>query len=397
MSAPLHDLQRRVAAQEPPPFDVAAIVARGNLRRRRRRAGLALGAAALVVGVVVAGTTLIGHDRRSSGPVTPPTPTVTELPAPAPTRPLTYADDYRTGPPPPWRIRSVRYGDRTLRPGLNVLHMDLTDDGVALVAENGGVYFTDGSSVERIGSVTIQMNFSDTDVKSGADGSLLAWFSPPRPTSHLVVYDTHDRTVVARKAIPGCGNDQCWVSAVVGDQVYVDPEPDSSDADTRSLLALDLTNGSVLRTDPRGLAEDMRGRPRALVVGGSFAGGEVVNSEAAFEPQGGFLVLRRFVRETADGEGVFTRGGFDATGRRLHLRLPQGYQPAQVDYSLFQWLDNDRFAVMTGAVHSSFGWNGFRGYGDILVCDIARQRCDLAAKGPGGGRYRLVPHLDVPN
>lgn len=60
-------------------------------------------------------------------------------------------------------------------------------------------------------------------------------------------------------------------------------------------------------------------------------------------------------------------------------------------------LDDDRFAVMAGAAHSRFGWNGFRGYGDILVCDIARERCELAVEGPTDDGYRIVPHLDVPN
>jgi hypothetical protein len=54
---------------------------------------------------------------------------------------------------------------------------------------------------------------------------------------------------------------------------------------------------------------------------------------------------------------------------------------------------------MSGATHTTFGngWNGFRGYGDILVCDIAHERCTLAASGPRDGGYRIVPHLDVPN
>lgn len=56
-------------------------------------------------------------------------------------------------------------------------------------------------------------------------------------------------------------------------------------------------------------------------------------------------------------------------------------------YVLFQWLDDDRFAVMAGAAHNEFGWNGLPGYGDILVCDIARERCTLAAKG--AARRRL--------
>jgi DNA-directed RNA polymerase specialized sigma24 family protein len=36
------------------------------------------------------------------------------------------------------------------------------------------------------------------------------------------------------------------------------------------------------------------------------------------------------------------------------------------------------------------------GYGDVLVCDIARERCTLAAPGPDDG-LRLVPHLVLPN
>jgi hypothetical protein len=59
---------------------------------------------------------------------------------------------------------------------------------------------------------------------------------------------------------------------------------------------------------------------------------------------------------------------------------------------------------MAGAVHNEFGWNGFSGYGDILVCDIAREECTLAVPGPAGvstsdgwGALRLVPHRDVPS
>ena len=50
-------------------------------------------------------------------------------------------------------------------------------------------------------------------------------------------------------------------------------------------------------------------------------------------------------------------------------------------------------------------WWDFPGYGDILVCDIARERCTLAVPGPDGGPpddnfgdgFRLVPHLTLPN
>ena len=57
---------------------------------------------------------------------------------------------------------------------------------------------------------------------------------------------------------------------------------------------------------------------------------------------------------------------------------------------------------MAGATHD-FGLSGWSGYGDILVCDIARERCTLAVPGPDAGLqrqlgdgFRLVPHLDPP-
>jgi hypothetical protein len=75
-----------------------------------------------------------------------------------------------------------------------------------------------------------------------------------------------------------------------------------------------------------------------------------------------------------DGTVTTCYGGFDTRGRRLHLRLPSGYTPAGAPYELLQWLDDDRFAVMAGATHE-FGLSGWSGYGDILVCDIARERC----------------------
>ena len=90
----------------------------------------------------------------------------TSAPSPAPTststRPLTYTDDYvgHRRWSPRWLIQSIRYGDHTLRPGIDVMHMDLTDDGLALVAKNGGIYFADGSSVEKIGNSNIDEGFS---------------------------------------------------------------------------------------------------------------------------------------------------------------------------------------------------------------------------------------------
>ena len=138
-------------------------------------------------------------------------------------------------------------------------------------------------------------------------------------------------------------------------------------------------------------------------MGHDYASGEVVtqdvNPEAVFfEARGSTLELKRIVRGAGTNTPDFGYGGFDTTGRRLHLQLPAGYTPAEHTYNLFQWLDDDRFAVMAGATHGSggFGEGGWSGYGDILVCDIARDRCTLAAPGPAAD-FRLVPHLTLPN
>ena len=96
----------------------------------------------------------------------------TSSPSPAPTststRPLTYTDDYvgHRRWSSRWLIRSIRYGDHTLRPGIDVLHMDLTDDGLAMVANNGGIYFADESSVEKIGNSSIDGSFAGAPTTS---------------------------------------------------------------------------------------------------------------------------------------------------------------------------------------------------------------------------------------
>ncbi len=348
----------------------------------------------------------------------------TSAPSPAPTststRPLTYTDDYvddwRCGPPR-WLIQSIRYGDHTLRPGIDVMHMDLTDDGLALVANNGGIYFTDESSVEKIGNSNTIEGFSwiAEGVKSANSGSLLAWFAPTRPDRSLVVYDTRERQVLAEVPTPGCGAYDCQLAAVVGDRVYWST-PDSYSfcarvqfCAGRPLMALDVPSGRVFETKAKALMEDLRAHPRAFVAGDTFATGQVMTDESnwqatAFTPQGSTLELRRVVRVKANGDQVFAFGGFDTTGRRLNLRLPDGYTPAEHPYALFQWLDDDRFAVMPGATHEN-GWMASRVTETSSSATSPERNAPWPSPGPlaclpataAGDGFRLVPHRDVPN
>ena len=411
MNISLRDLKRHVDETAPPPLDVEAIVARGDARLRRRRAALAAGSASLVVLAIVTSVTLTGSDRRSSTPADNPTPTLTDNITPSVARPLTYTDDY-AGEPPFWRMRTIQYGDRVLRLGFDVTAIDITDDGLALVAADGGIYVTDGSSTEKIGESTIDygMTYSASGVKTSTSGSLVAWFTPWGPDRSLVVYDAHEHRVLADVPRPDCVPDECQVATVVGDRVYYW----DSDVEGPGLRVLDVPTEKVSKTDARALSEDLRSHPRGFVKGDSYDTGEVVNQDinteaVFFVPRGSTLELSRVVRDSGadidgDGEGdgpvIFGYGGFDTTGRPLNLQLPAGYTPAENPYVLFQWLDDDRFAVMAGATHD-FGLSGWSGYGDTLVCDIAQQRCTLAVPGPPGGPsgvgFRLVPHLTLPN
>ena len=397
MNDALHDLARHADDVPTPTFDVAGIIEVGDARRRRRRQGAAAGVALSLAAVVVVGSALAGRTDSSGPPAVDPTrPVETSDPTvvPGSVRPLVYSDDYRAdfSSGPSWPIRSIDYGGRTLRPGLDVLHIDVTDDGLVLEDTEGGVHLSDGSAVTRIGSVTVPEGqaWSDGDVVSGAAGSLVAWVDAG--TQDLVVYDTHERDVAARIAVPVCADDGCYLRDIVDDHVYV-----QGDLADFTEWRVDMSTGTATRTDRAAYQADLRRHARAIVTGT----GEVVSDELILTAVDGLLEPRRFVEDGPDDEGVFVNGGTDTLGRKLALRLPAGYRPDS-EFALFMWLDDDRFAAMAGGVRTaadkSVGWTDAPEYGDILVCDIAVQRCRLAARGPSEeDRFRLVPHVDAPN
>lgn len=318
---------------------------------------------------------------------------------PAGGRPLTYSDDviYVEHPYVQWRMRTIQYGARVLDPDVDASEMDLTDDGVVIVAPDGGVYFTSGETTDRIGQAA---PFGTTGfswlgvVTTSVSGSLAAWFTPVGPDRSLVVYDTHEGRVVAEVQPDACVPYGCWPVAVVGNRVYFEAD--------EQLLVLDVTTGSVSETDEQALAEELRSQPRGFVLGDDFETGEVVNvhknDEVFFDPRGSTLEPTRIVSGEGTDHPELGYGGFDTTGRRLNLQLPEGYTPADGSYTLFQWIDDDRFAVMPTNVEEK--GLALSGYGDILVCDIARERCTLAAHGRPHGkglydRLRFVPHLPL--
>ena len=167
------DLQNLLAARadtvEPPTFDPLAVVARGE-RRVRRRNRLTAAAAALALAVAL-GVTALVLDRGGDQIAPSERPDLTWTPG---TRPITYGQE-----------QTLHLGTREIDTGLDFLSVDLTDDGAALTTLDGGIWFTDGETVERIGStLTGRVRPDGVDwlatrprdwVVTDTAGSLMAW------------------------------------------------------------------------------------------------------------------------------------------------------------------------------------------------------------------------------
>ena len=141
----------------------------------------------MAVAVVAVSVTAVFLGRDADRRVEP-------APAPAPvTRPLTYADG-----------STIHYGDRTIDADGPVVELDVTDDGVGFRTGDGRIWFTDGSTVDRLGALgetgpgyrdpwpltgrRAQMASTDWDAKDGSPTtgrrcrSKAAPSSPARPT-----------------------------------------------------------------------------------------------------------------------------------------------------------------------------------------------------------------------
>jgi len=296
MSTSLRDLNRRVDAISPPEFDIAGIVERGNSRRRHRRAGLAAGVVALVVASVAAANVVAPSQRHTDGPADDLGPPKAQVSP----RPLTYTDDYRErwSSEPHWLIQSFHYGEQRIGLDVSAEQMDVTDDGVVLAGEDGGVYFADGATIERVGETQREHPWASGHVDTGNAGSLVSWFTPAEPTASLVVYDTNRGKVIAEQDIPRC-TAGCSQLGIVGDRVYVDDPVDETagSGPHDRIFALDVTSGDVTPTDMRAFWDDLRSQPRALVKSHDPAAGEVVATDAWLAIRNDRLVLQWLLDE----------------------------------------------------------------------------------------------------
>ena len=220
-------LARRARAVEPPAFDVHALVSVGEKRLRRRRFGAVAGsvlAVALAVGVPAVVWDLGEEPRSVEQPKPPGPPRKVEEPG---TRPIAYGQG-----------QTLHLGNREIDTGLDFLSVAVTDDGAALTTIDGGIWFADGRTVERIGS-TIALRVRPRSVSGPAGmprdwvitdtaGSLLAWLEypgqrPDRP--ELVVYDSARRVVLDRRPIEVPDGGSATVLAIAGRAVFLGEGP----------------------------------------------------------------------------------------------------------------------------------------------------------------------------
>ena len=154
---------------------------------------------------------------------------------------------------------------------------------------------------------------------------------------------------------------------------------------------------------------DLRSQPRTLVLGDSYEAGTVSDGiDVMFINQGSRLVAVGVPEDlggplTSCGTDRCETSAFDTSGAPVRLRVPDGYVGAR-SFTVFQWLDDDRIALMAGAGGNFvFGLDNDlpgdnAGYGDILVCRVSTGACELAVKGPelSGDIHRIVPDYGTP-
>jgi hypothetical protein len=372
-------LARRAHAVEPPALDVHALVSVGERRLRRRRFGAVAGsvlAVALAVGVPAVVWQLGGEPRSIEQPKPPGPPRKVGEPG---TRPITYGQG-----------QTLHLGNREIDTELDFLSVAVTDDGAALTTIDGGIWFADGRTVERIGS-TIALRVKPRSVSAPAGlprdwvitdtaGSRLAWMEypdqrPDRP--ELVVYDTARRVVLNRKPIEVDDGGSANVLAISGQAVFLGVEEPDSD----SVHRYDVDTEMLEHVDRAELAASRRGVSRALIVGSSAEAGGVLHTEGFLADMG--VPVSKVTHSGTNSVGRLTVNDgeledlFDPhTGEPVKLRVPPGYESSQMWF--LQWLDDTRFTLISVIPGRYGNWpGGSAPVGDLLVCRITEGRCDV--------------------
>lgn len=356
MNADLREmLTARADAVETPRLDPAAVLARGERLVGQRRRRMAYVAACGVALVVAAALVVVPGPGDRVSPAGPTDPTRTTEPG---ARPLGYVQG-----------RVLHLGGREVDTGLDALSLDLTDDGAALTTLDGGIWFSDGTGVERIGTVPggtrIRDGMSWDDgghpgewVVSDSKGSLLAWVERADAADgggpELVVYDSNRRHVLLREPVPTVSpRDGAVVAALAGREVFVVPERRGMRPET--MVRFSVGGGQPEEVDRETFAVAVRAVPRALLLGPSVRNDVLGTSDGRREHGVDF-------DELIEVRNQRLQDVFDAeTGAPLELELPADDPVFEVHF--LQWLDDDQFTLWAD--------------GDLVACQVSAGECRL--------------------
>jgi hypothetical protein len=361
------DVLRRLGDQiVPPPFEAL----RDTADRRVRRAKVATSLAVAATVVAISATTVyLGRDadRRIE-------------PAPAPTvRLLTYADG-----------RTIHYGEHTVEADAPVVELDVTDDGVGFRTDDGGIWFTDGSTIDRLGALgQTGPGYGDTWpltsrpgwMLSPNAGSRLVWFEFPAPGEpEVVVYDTDTQHEVARDRVD-LGPGHTAVPALLSDSFvywFNDPDPEELPEDQAQVRYDPATGEQSPITEQdliRDLDRDAAVRSVRLKGDGRWDSSDTFHYSDGMGQQMG-LSLRK---DVAGVDGVAPVGpgdmvAEDVSGQTFAFDPPPSHSDKAGVAWLVQWLDDQTVVVLSPLPHST----------DLIACHVATKTCEVAASAPAG-------------
>jgi hypothetical protein len=362
MNGMLRDLlNERADAAGTPDLDLGDLIAQGQQRVRRRRRMVLGGTAAAVVLTVGASVALLQAGERTTSPDVPP---ATNSPSPSN---VDVPDDATDGSQPlTYGLGgTIHYGDRVIEAADDADGLFLVDDGLAIFIDDDGssnesrLFLTDG------GSDPVEIARGVGMVTNGETGSLLVWLDG----DDVVVYDTHTRNVLDRLPLNGRGLTNP-ITVLENAAYWHEYVADTATTEGRDhLVRYDVSTGARTRASQADFQAETRTAPPIIVTG----------SADSTRPAGDFTVVdSQLVVDTGSEEPgpAFVA----ATGERLRMSVPAGHEGQSL--GVFQWLDDDRFALVAedGVKNTPTG--------DLLLCRISTAQCRTIASGE---QYWLLP------
>ena len=275
-------------------------------------------------------------DNANPRPIGPPDDANTS-------HPLTYADG-----------TTIHYGDQAVTASDLVVELDVTDDGVVVRTDDGGIWFTDGADLDQIGTLGDPGQAYDAEehpygttwgfVVSANTGSRVAWLEFPQPGQpELVVYDTRSGEQSARHNLQVAPGAYALLGSVTERFAYWYDNPKTVADDIPIPDArLDLATGSQGPVTREQYESDNPGpgTPRSVMVSHIEGGGppyQVIDGTGwQFAVRGGRL-------DPQGAQPLDARDG--ATRKRFAFDALAGYPHTNPTW-LTQWLDDDTVVLV---------------------------------------------------